>query len=282
MESLFLDNGTLAVERHGTGGIRGQLVVVHGMFEHMGRHRGLVDALGAQGFACVLFDLRGHGKSPSRHGAARFRDHLDDVERVCALVEADEPPPGTPRFLLGHSLGGLIALQYVATRQDHGFDGLILSSPFLGLAGGFHPGQLLLRVLGRLLPDIPVKNPVAGRNLSHDPAVAAGYADDPLVRHTIGTAFLGDVIKAQDFVMDHVSQVAVPTIMLLGSADPVADMHVSRRAFEALGSVDKALEIYEGFLHEVFHEVGKERVVRDLLAWLDHRALGTVTDRVSG
>ena len=108
------------------------LAVVHGYGEHGGRYRGLAEDMAARGYAVHVYDLRGHGRSAGRRGhLGRFGDYLDDTAVYLEAVRGEQP--GRPLFLLGHSLGGLIAAAYAEDRPTEGLAGLILSSPFLRL-----------------------------------------------------------------------------------------------------------------------------------------------------
>jgi len=130
------DGLRLAAWHHSAQGptLRARLVLVHGYAEHGGRYAWLVASLGAAGYECAVFDLRGHGRSGGPRGhVGRFAEYLDDLDRVvqwaAAQARAGGPRP-VRRFVVGHSLGGLIALEHVRLRPG-AFDGLAASSPFL-------------------------------------------------------------------------------------------------------------------------------------------------------
>src|SRR4051794_39270056 len=85
------------------------LALVHGINEHSGRYEHVGDGLAARGIDVLAFDLPGHGRSGGRRGHVdRFDDLLDEAEDLIA----DRRALGVPVVLLGHSLGGLIAVAY--------------------------------------------------------------------------------------------------------------------------------------------------------------------------
>ena len=94
---------------------RGVIVIVHGLAEHGGRYRETAELFASRGWAVVAGDLRGHGRSPDPDGrrvhVGRFSDYFHDVDAF--LGAACDAYPGLPIFLLGHSMGGLIAISYV-------------------------------------------------------------------------------------------------------------------------------------------------------------------------
>ena len=276
------DGLSLAAEHHLRPGCRAVVAIVHGYAEHMGRYSELLAALGTAGYECHLLDLRGHGRSEGVRGhVLRFHDYLDDLEIFLSHIDkVRAPEPGrtaTPRILIGHSLGGLISLQYVLRRPD-AFAALAVSSPFL------RPRMKLPRlkvglasIASRLTPALLMQSDLQTRWLSHDPAVVAAYEADPLVFKTVNPRWFFEVRRAQQEVFEHAGEIRLPALVLLGSADPIADPETSRRVYERLGSADKHLEVYAGFLHEILNEVERARVVRDLLAWLDARTARMTT-----
>ena len=251
---------------------RANLLLVHGFAEHRKRYRGLAAELAGAGYAVHLFDLRGHGESGGRRGhVERFADYRGDLARVAAAVlpAPDEAGAGPPAVLLGHSLGGLIALDAVLRRPEP-FRGLALSSPFL--ASAFRLPPFVRAVAGataRLLPEADFPAALDPEGLSRDPEVVRRYREDPLVLRRLTAAWLGAVLDAQAEVFERAGELRLPVLLLLGGADPVADPARGRALFERLAANPaNRLEVYEGFSHEVFNELGRERVVADLLEWL--------------
>ena len=109
---------------------RGVVVVSHGFGEHGGCYRHVAEALGpALEVDFVAPDLRGHGRSPGRRGVVgRYEELTSDLRAVLAWAESERP--GLPRFVLGHSNGGQVALR-LALEDGDGPAGLILSNPSL-------------------------------------------------------------------------------------------------------------------------------------------------------
>jgi alpha-beta hydrolase superfamily lysophospholipase len=257
--------------------LRAHLLLVHGFAEHRKRYRGLAGELAGAGYAVHLFDLRGHGESGGRRGhVERFADYRGDLARVAAAVlpAPDEAGAGPPAVLLGHSLGGLIALDAVLRRPEP-FRGLALSSPFL--ASAFRLPPFVRAVAGataRLLPEADFPAALDPEGLSRDPEVVRRYREDPLVLRRLTAAWLGAVLDAQAEVFERAGEYRLPVLLLLGSADPIAEPARGRALFVRLGSPVKRLEVYDDYRHEVFNELGRERVVADLLDWLSRAAPG--------
>jgi lysophospholipase len=247
------------------------LAVVHGYGEHGGRYRYLADAMVPLGYAVHVFDLRGHGRSPGVRGHIdRFADYVEDAGRFVDAVSAEQP--GTPLYLLGHSLGGLIATAYTEERPD-GLAGLVLSSPFLRLRlpiGGAK--RAAARVLSRVAPTRDIGNSIPADELSHEPEVVAAYTSDPLNHHVATARWAAEVLAAQGAALSAAGRLELPLLVMYAGADTIADPAASRELFAAASSADKTLRCYEGYYHELFNEVGRDAVFADLAAWLAARA----------
>ena len=101
--------------------LRGTLVLAHAMFARkssFGRRDrpGLSSALGACGFRTVAFDFRGHGDSKAPGNEWGYDDLVrQDLPAVvdCARARGD----GKPVIVVGHSLGGHVALASQGTAR---------------------------------------------------------------------------------------------------------------------------------------------------------------------
>lgn len=247
---------------------RGWVAIVHGYGEHSGRYEAFARWLNGQGWSAAACDLRGHGQSPGRRGHIRtFADYLRDVAALHAF--AAKEARGQPLFLLGHSLGGLIALHYAQTRSGD-FSGLVLSAPFLELAMPVPRWKRVLApALARLWPTFSTPSGLRGELGTHDPEAATAYDRDPLVLKRATARWLAEVLRAQGEALAGAPKLALPLLVLHGEADPVASPAAARRLLASAGSRDKTLHMYSGFLHEVLNELGKERVWEDVGAWLE-------------
>jgi len=247
------------------------LAVVHGYGEHGGRYRGLAGDMTARGYAVHVYDLRGHGRSGGRRGhLGRFSDYLDDTARFLDAVREDQP--GRPLYLLGHSLGGLIAASYVEARPADALAGLILSSPFLRLGMPVPPLKLsAARLLSLVAPAVNIGNSLDPAGLSHDRDIVRDYGTDPLNHHVATARWAAEVVAAQGAALSAAGRIRLPLLLLYGDADVVADPAASRELFERVASEDKTEHGYAGFYHEIFNETGRATVFADLVAWVEAR-----------
>ena len=247
------------------------LPIVHGHGEHSGRYTNVADWFVPRGYSVYASDLRGHGRSQGKRGAlGSFSEYREDLQAFLDLVQDAEP---APVFLLGHSLGGLIALDYVLRGSD-GLSGVVVSGPVLS-APGISPFLLWLsKVLAQLWPGLILESGLDTTALSRDPSVVEAYVNDPLV-HSKGSARMAnEMMRVVDWTQAHASEMAVPCLILHGGDDRLCPPQGSRAFIDNVTSADKAYIEYEGYFHEVYNDLGKEKVFSDLEAWLERRLQG--------
>ena len=197
-----------------------------------------------------------------------FQDFIDDEKRFHADV-IRKGIASAPRFVLGHSMGSLIAMNYV--EQDAGdLKGLVLSGTG-SLPGTDIPRILitLTRVLSGILPSIHVKSPLPPEFISRDPEVVKAYVDDPLVYNVITPRLAHEMNRYVVIGAEHASTIKIPVLIQLGSKDTA--FSGQKELFEKIGAGDKTFKRYEGLRHEVYNELAADRaiVLADLHAWLD-------------
>jgi acylglycerol lipase len=245
---------------------RGVVLLSHGLGEHAGRYGNVVDAVVPDGWAVYGLDHRGHGRSGGRRAhVARYADWLDDLDAFRRLVTARHA--GLPVFLLGHSLGGQIALTYALEHPD-GLRGLVLSAP--ALASNAVPKQAVpvLRALARVAPTVRPGG-IDPTKVSKDPRVVADYLADPLVHHGHPTLGLSTALLAQiDVLPRRAGELRLPLLVQQGSLDEMVDPAGVRLLEATVGSPDRTFRWYEGLWHEVYNEPEREHPLADLREWL--------------
>lgn len=258
---------------------RAHVVVAHGAAEHGGRYDHLARALAARGFPVWAIDHRGHGRSEGpRLFVDRFAHAAADLDRLVDHVT--ETDPGRPVYLLGHSMGGAIGLHYALEHQDR-LAGLILSAP----AASDRGSPLALRLAARVLQIDRILTRVAptlgllqldAEGISRDPAAVRAYREDPLV--TLGrlpARTLAELsVPMRTTFRRELGRVTLPLLVVHGDDDPLVPLHASLRVRDRAGSRDLTLLVYPGHRHELLHELpaDRERVIADIVAWLDARA----------
>ncbi len=246
--------------------VRGAVMIVHGIGEHSSAYGNVVDRLAPAGFPIYGFDLRGHGRSPGKHGFIRnWEDYREDVHAFEHIVA--EQQTGRPLFLLGHSLGGVIVLDY-ALRYPESLAGVIAIGPAIGEIGLSPALMALARIVSRVWPSFSLSTGLDVTAISRDPQVLNDYRNDPLV-HDRGTARLGaETERTVDWIQQHAADLHVPLLIQHGEDDRIARSTGSRRFMSNVTMGDKTLIEYPRAFHQVHNDVGHEQVTADLLDWL--------------
>ena len=246
---------------------RGAVLIVHGLGEHSGRYDRLAEWFNQRGYSVRAYDQRGHGQSPGRRGALR---HGDDLLADLAAVYTDyASAQAHVPLLLGHSMGGLVALRAV-------LDGcivppaLVLSSP--ALRSWESPRMIRLAgLLSRIVPNLPLRNGLNASKLSHVPQVVADYRNDRLRHSWITPRLAHFIFRDGAACIADAARLAVPTLLLVADADELVDPAGSRAfAKAAAASGQLTTRYFSTLYHELFNEAepGRSQVLMQLADWL--------------
>jgi len=248
-------------------GAHGAVLLVHGLGEHCGRYDALADWFRGRGYAVRSYDQRGHGRSPGRRGAL---SHEDDLLNDLAAVYRHYAGavPHAP-LLLGHSMGGLVALRAVLDGRVS-TPALVLSSPALRA----HTPTWLQRLahgLARFVPALPLHNGLPASGTSHDPRVVAAYRTDPLRTARITPRLADFIFRAGPSCIADAVRLDVPTLLLAAGSDCLVDPSGSRDfAAAARGTGRLTARFFDTLYHELFNEAepGRSQVLKQLDDWL--------------
>lgn len=250
---------------------RAAVVLVHGYAEHSGRYAHVAAHLNEHGIAVYTYDQRGFGRSEGRRAYVESFDYLlDDLDRVLAhtrgRLDAD-----VPLFLMGHSMGGAVCALYVIEYRPD-LAGLILSSPAVEVNPDLAPLlRKVARLLGWIAPTLPTVRTPDGA-ISRDPAVVEQAANDPLNYHGRVLARTGaEMLRASQRIQNAMHTIRLPLLIFHGTADRLTDPSASTRFYRAAPSSDKTLNRYEGLYHETLNEPEREKVLNDLVGWIETR-----------
>jgi len=245
---------------------RAVVVLVHGLKDHSSRYAGFASQLVEKGFAVHALDHRGHGRSAgARAYIDSFDDYLRDLDTFVARVRAREP--GRRIFLYGHSMGGAIATLYaIAYKPDIG--GLVLS----GAALKIDASPFIVKVtrsLGRSSPTAVVLK-LDLHKFSHDAAaVRDNEADSYVFQPGVPARTAAELIGAVERIRARAGELAVPLLVMHGGSDAITPPAGSRELVDHVVSADKTLKIFDGFYHDLLHEPEHDRVMSEVLKWLE-------------
>jgi acylglycerol lipase len=249
------------------------IVIAHGAGEHSGRYGHVAARLVAEGYAAYAIEHRGHGRSDGPRALIDRLEHaVADLHQLVVITAGEHP--AAPVFLLGHSMGGTVAIAYAIRHQDR-LSGLILSGPLAAI-----DASAGLRTAGRALSVVAPRLPLIGIDpslISRDLAVVRAYESDPLVHHgklPIRTA--AELAAAIESFPEAVGAITVPTLIAYGTADGLCPSAGSVMLAQRIGAADTTVKAYEGLYHEILNEPEQNEVLDDIGQWLAARvaALG--------
>jgi len=247
--------------------VKAVLLVVHGLGEHCGRYMNVVNHFIPLGYAVYGFDHIGHGQSEGmREVVERFTDYTDTLTVYCEMVKGWQI--GKPIFLLGHSMGGLIASYYLLDDQAS-FRGAVISAPAVKVSDSTSQATMIMgKILSALAPKMGLLA-LDANSISRDPKVVEAYVNDPLVFHGRTPARLAaELLKAMLRVTAEVDKISLPFIVVQGSEDKLVDPGGAQMLYDRASSADKTIRIYDGLYHEVFNEPERAHVLKDVETWL--------------
>lgn len=250
--------------------------LVHGLGDHSGRYAHLARALNAAGYSVLAIDQRGHGRSEGPRGhIPDFEAYMQDIDSL--LTEASRRYPGRPRFLYGHSLGGLLVLNYVLRRKP-ALTGVVASGP--GLKSALEEQKVkvaIARLGGKIAPEISISSGLDVNLLCHERQVIEDYVHDPLVHFRVTLGWASQMLSEHSYARLHAKELEIPVLLMHGTADQLTSSEGSQSF--AINSGDLCtLKLWEGLYHEIHNEPEKEQVFAYLIDWLDQHLPDGKTD----
>ena len=250
---------------------RALVAVVHGLGEHSGRYAALAGELVRARYTVVALDLPGHGEAPGPRGDIPSWTAVRD-QIVPLLFTASRGLPGQPlelpQVLLGHSLGGVMALDF-AIAHPRQILAVVASAP--GLKSAIPPWwKLALANVARVAsPATGFPHGLDESGMSRDPEVLAGRKSDRMVHDRISPRLYFAFEEARQRVMRDARQLKVPALLMHGAADRVDDPHGSLEFCAAAPHDLCRLLTYRDAYHEIFNDPARDQAIRDLIGWLD-------------
>jgi alpha-beta hydrolase superfamily lysophospholipase len=255
------------------------LVVLHGLGEHGGRYLHFPHYTQSVVDAVYYYDHLGHGRSEGLRGHVdRFDDLVDDAAlAILKLEERLRKQFGHAEIhLLGHSMGGLIALRTLFLHPSLPISSATISAPLLGIKVELPlVKRVAAHVLSRVWSTLHMTSELDANLLTHDKEVVQAYQVDRLV-HSKGTPkFYTELQVAMADTLSRHEGIQHSVQMLIPMQDRIVDPEKAVSFFRSLKLRDKALKTYPTFFHEPFNEVGKEQVFEDLNSWIKSHSMSS-------
>jgi len=250
------------------------LIIAHGLAEHGGRYHHVANYFVKRNYGVYALDHVGHGKSQGQRcyidHFSQYTDGLNALTQYVLTSHAD-----VPRFLIGHSMGGLIITSFLLDNQAL-FHGSVLSAAAIKMSKPPSHFELWInRLLSKWFPRLGILK-LDAQGISRDPKEVQKYIEDPLVfSGKVSARLIFELLATMDKTLSKMSTLNLPLLILHGSDDQLTSVEGSRILYETVSSTDKTLTLYEGCYHEIFNEPEQEKVFADMTAWLDCRLLAS-------
>ena len=264
MEYISHDNISLYYEINKVDNPKATIVLVHGLGENLRRYDLFTKELNNKGYVVYRFDHRGHGKSGGKRGWVRnFMDVVKDTDAFVEMSRNDYP--NIKHFLFGHSMGGFTVNAYGVTYKDK-LDGIISS----GAPGVIMKQAKPLTFLPwKLIGNIDMNNTLGGK-LSHNLKVEEDYLNSPLNLRKYKIRLAGTMfVEGVRYVHKNINNFACPVLYLHGASDLIVDKKSTEWYYANNPQKDKEVHYYDGMYHEILNEIEREKVVEDILVWLE-------------
>lgn len=248
---------------------RAVVCLVHGLGEHSSRYTHVAEAFSKEGYVLFSFDHRGHGRSGGIRGhISSIEDFLQDIDQL--LAQAKKRYPNLPVILYGHSLGGILVLNYTLNRKPD-IKGVIATSSGLHTALEEQPVKIFMaKLLGSLIPRTTLPSGLDAKAISRDETVVQTYNNDPLVHDKISLGFGKVMLGVTQWTLANAGNFPLPLLLLHGKSDAIAYPSSSTEFAAALK--DRAtLVLWDGAYHELHNEPEKADVFKTMLMWMDAR-----------
>ena len=237
---------------------RAGLSLIHGFGEHSGRYGAMAAYLNTQNISVLAVDLRGHGLTQSPRGVCRaYAELLGDVDALAA--HAHRLYPALPHYLMGHSMGGGLALAFGLEADKDAFEGYLVSAPFLKSADHIPaPLKFTAKLMSIIAPRLAINFPIDGTKISSLKAEQEAYLSDPLVHGRLSFGLAAGMTKTGEDILARAQNWAHPLSLWYAPEDQLTD-------FEAIDNFAARAPhcrktIFKGVEHEMHNDTARQSV----------------------
>jgi alpha-beta hydrolase superfamily lysophospholipase len=244
------------------------VIIVHGHGDYSGGLNNISFALVQEGYIVYTFDLRGHGKSSGKRGFIKSWDeYRGDLHEFRKFVLKKQPK--LPLYMIGHSMGGVIALDY-AIDFGSGISGIIAIAPAISYEVTRFE-RLGITVMGKIKPDLSINKSRKFQFMTKNSALTAKFYSDSLRHNTITPGLGRGLIQGVSRVVDQAHLIKLPFLLQYGLRDKITPPTKLGYFFNQVSSKDKQLVEYPAAKHRPFDGAEKEQFLNDMITWLNQQ-----------
>jgi lysophospholipase len=241
------------------GEAKAVIVMIHGAMEHHRRYGWLIQMWRSSGFHVIMGDLPGQGMTTrSRRGHIdTFDDYIFEVKDWIQAAYQFE----LPVFLLGHSMGGLIAVRLLQQERVN-IAGVILSSPCLGLVK--YPSKILNALsvgLNVVLPELRMNSGITVEMATRNNDVREADLNDTLYVTKVSIRWYRELLQAMKLAFLEIGKLPdIPILVMQGGDDKIVNKQAVKDWFNQIPLSEKRFKEWIPCYHEIYNEPEREDV----------------------
>ncbi len=241
------------------GEAKAVIVIVHGAMEHHRRYGWLIEMWRLAGYHVIMGDLPGQGMTTrARRGHIdSFDEYIFEVKDWIQAAYQFE----LPVFLVGHSMGGLIAIRLLQEERMR-LAGVILSSPCLGLVK--KPSKILefvSRGLNVIVPSLRIDSGISVDLATRNTDVREADSNDTLYVTKVSVRWYSELSHAIKLAFENLDKIQdVPLLVMQGGEDLIVDKKMVNDWFNLAPFSEKRFKEWPKCYHEIFNEPEREEV----------------------
>ncbi|MBU4483891.1 lysophospholipase [bacterium] len=248
------------------------IVLVHGLCDHSRRYEPFKKHFFDRGYGIFCYDHQGQGKSAGKKGhISKFMHFVNDLSYFIHNVK--DKVSERPIFIVAHSMGGLVAVNY-GIRHMKSVAGIVLCSSAIKPFIKFPDWKIKIApYVSKFVPIATIQSTTDPKDLTHDEKEVEYYTNDPYVHHRVTIRLVQELLDNIKEVDKKIKMFSAPVLILHGNRDKVCDIEGSEYLYNMIPVANKELKIYDGMYHELLNEIGKERVFADIQGWIEKQMI---------
>jgi alpha-beta hydrolase superfamily lysophospholipase len=250
---------------------KANILLIPGYAEHGKRYEELALFFNTKSFNFFAIDNRGHGLSEGLRGHTEdFSNYARDISLILNEIKTIN---NFKIFLMGHSMGGLIATDFVINFSSYTKDflGVILISPLFKVKINAPVKKFFGIMLSYIVPKLKFTNEIDPFLLTHDKEKAGAYKNDPLIFKHVTCGWYKAMLDKQNEIKKLLNSIKIPLYALIAEHDQIVCKEESFNILSKINLADKKIELAKNCYHEVLNEISRKEIYERLLKWIEEK-----------
>ena len=236
------------------------IIITHGLGEYSKSYTETALKLESLGYNVITYDLRGHGKTRGKKGYVNsYNEFLGDLDYLVNYSYTKTKKV----FLIGHSMGGLITNLY--TSLNNNVDGVIITAS----PTSYIKDLKIFRYIPKfLINNIKLKTNFDDPKLVHENTYVKDAYD---IDYFYLKLPIETLIKGMKVLRKNYHNFETPVLLIYSKSDRLASPTYGTHFINKIMSEDKKLLIYDNSYHNIFNDIEKDKLIKDIDEWIKER-----------